>query len=81
MALAALQDMTWCQEYALSNRRLMLDLMIDCVAHELSNVDPDTDGLINIHHNYCASEPCNFQVGRLDLLSSFCADASSLPYA
>ena len=67
MALWVLQDMTWCQEYALSNRRLMLDLMIDCVAHELSGIDPDTERLINIHHNYCASEPCNFQVCRLNL--------------
>jgi len=56
-----LQDMAWCQAYAFQNRKHMLDLMVDSV-NEVTGALPDLKRSVNIHHNYCQCEPCQYTV-------------------
>lgn len=55
-----LHDMTFCQEYAKQNRRLMLKLCMQVLQEELSSAVPSTAEMINIHHNYCTCERCRY---------------------
>jgi len=54
-----LRDMEWCQAYAMNNRKFMRDIMID-VVNEVTGHSPDLDHSINIHHNYCNCERCQY---------------------
>ena len=54
-----LQDMLWCQAYALANRRAMLRLMMDVVQRVFGR-QAEQDRLINTHHNFCSCERCTF---------------------
>ena len=56
-----LQDMAWCQAYAFQNRKHMLDLMVDSV-NEVTGALPDLKHSVNIHHNYCECERCEYTV-------------------
>ncbi len=56
-----LQDMAWCQAYAFQNRKHMLDLMVDSV-NEVTGALPDLKHSVNIHHNYCQCERCEYTV-------------------
>eukprot|EP01025_Chloroclados_australasicus_P004522 TRINITY_DN1112_c0_g1_i1.p2 TRINITY_DN1112_c0_g1~~TRINITY_DN1112_c0_g1_i1.p2 ORF type:complete len:330 (-),score=37.71 TRINITY_DN1112_c0_g1_i1:411-1400(-) len=55
-----LQDMQWCQKYAFQNRQAMLHIMVDCV-NEATGAQPDMDRAVNIHHNYCSCERCEYK--------------------
>lgn len=61
MACFRLQDMEWCQDYAMHNRRFMQAAMVEAV-NEVTGSLPDMDHSINIHHNYCSCERCSYQV-------------------
>ena len=65
---ALLQDMAWCQGYAFQNRKFMLDLMVDSV-NQVTKASPSLERSVNIHHNYCQCERCQYTV-RADTLSS-----------
>jgi len=52
-----LQDMAWCQAYALANRRAMLGIMTQIVRDVLNRRTED-DRMINTHHNFCQCERC-----------------------
>ncbi|KAL0029316.1 hypothetical protein WJX79_009968 [Trebouxia sp. C0005] len=54
-----LQDVAWCQAYAFQNRKHMLDLMVDSV-NEVTGALPDLEHSVNIHHNYCQCERCEY---------------------
>lgn len=54
-----LQDMLWCQAYAMNNRMFMRDIMIDVVS-QVTGTLPDMERSINIHHNYCNCEHCRY---------------------
>jgi len=54
-----LQDMEWCQAYAMRNRGFMRDIMIDCV-NEVTGHVPDLTRSVNIHHNFCQCERCTY---------------------
>ncbi|EIE20289.1 UPF0027-domain-containing protein [Coccomyxa subellipsoidea C-169] len=54
-----LQDMLWCQEYAWHNRSFMRDLMIDIV-EDVTKGSVSLDESVNIHHNFCQCERCNY---------------------
>eukprot|EP00327_Prymnesium_parvum_P020676 CAMPEP_0113277448 /NCGR_PEP_ID=MMETSP0008_2-20120614/26052_1 /TAXON_ID=97485 /ORGANISM="Prymnesium parvum" /LENGTH=230 /DNA_ID=CAMNT_0000127357 /DNA_START=1 /DNA_END=693 /DNA_ORIENTATION=+ /assembly_acc=CAM_ASM_000153 len=56
---AYLQDMLWCQAYALANRHAMLELMCE-VVQEVMGRGVERDRLINTHHNFCACETCTY---------------------
>ena len=56
-----LQDMAWCQGYAFQNRKHMLDLMVDSV-NEVTGANPNLKDSVNIHHNYCQCERCQYTV-------------------
>ncbi|KAL3162503.1 hypothetical protein ABBQ32_010163 [Trebouxia sp. C0010 RCD-2024] len=56
---AYLQDMAWCQAYAFQNRKHMLDLMVDSV-NAVTGALPDLHHSVNIHHNYCQCERCEY---------------------
>ena len=55
------QDMLWCQEYAWHNRSFMRDLMIDIV-EDVTKGSVSLDESVNIHHNFCQCERCNYTV-------------------
>ncbi|KAK9845266.1 hypothetical protein WJX81_001622 [Elliptochloris bilobata] len=54
-----LQDMAWCQEYAMQNRLFMRRLMEGAVA-EVTGAQPDHSRAVNIHHNFCQCERCSY---------------------
>eukprot|EP01023_Acetabularia_acetabulum_P068500 TRINITY_DN9723_c0_g1_i13.p1 TRINITY_DN9723_c0_g1~~TRINITY_DN9723_c0_g1_i13.p1 ORF type:complete len:291 (-),score=48.62 TRINITY_DN9723_c0_g1_i13:1276-2148(-) len=54
-----LQDMQWCQKYAFQNRQAMLGIMSD-VVNEVTGANPDMSRAVNIHHNYCSCERCQY---------------------
>ena len=56
-----MQDMAWCQAYAFQNRKHMLDLMVDSV-NAVTGALPDLKNSVNIHHNYCQCERCEYTV-------------------
>lgn len=62
------QDMLWCQEYAWHNRSFMRDLMIDIV-EDVTKGSVALDESVNIHHNFCQCERCNYTVSPLILIS------------
>lgn len=53
--------MAWCQAYAFQNRKHMLDLMVDSV-NAVTGALPDLQHSVNIHHNYCQCERCEYTV-------------------
>ena len=53
--------MAWCQGYAFQNRKHMLDLMVDSV-NEVTGANPNLKDSVNIHHNYCQCERCEYTV-------------------
>ena len=55
------QDMAWCQAYAFQNREFMLDLMVDSV-NQATGASPNLESAVNIHHNYCQCERCQYTV-------------------
>ena len=59
-----MQDMAWCQAYAFQNRKHMLDLMVDSV-NAITGALPDLKNSVNIHHNYCQCERCEYTVSKL----------------
>ena len=67
MSAAEMQDMAWCQAYAFQNRKHMLDLMVDSV-NAVTGALPDLKNSVNIHHNYCQCERCEYTVSDLNLL-------------
>ena len=67
MPAVQMQDMAWCQAYAFQNRRHMLDLMVDSV-NAVTGALPDLKHSVNIHHNYCQCERCEYTVSDLELL-------------
>lgn len=54
-----LKDMEWNQKYAFHNRRLMMELLIDCI-EEVAHKTPDMNKIINRHHNYCSCQRCKY---------------------
>lgn len=62
-----MQDMEWCQKYAFENRAAMLRSMVECV-EDITCKTPDMTKSINIHHNYCSCERCQYRVNVLSLL-------------
>lgn len=56
-----MQDMEWCQKYAFENRAAMLRSMVECV-EDITGKTPDMTKSINIHHNYCSCERCQYRV-------------------
>ena len=67
MPAVQMQDMAWCQAYAFQNRKHMLDLMVDSV-NAVTGAMPDLKNSVNIHHNYCQCERCEYTVRALDRL-------------
>lgn len=54
---AYIQDLTWAQEYAFENRRIMLELVMKDLAHAVNNGEPIPRLLeVNCHHNYVSRE-------------------------
>lgn len=53
--------MAWCQGYAFQNRKFMLDLMVDSV-NQVTGASPNLKDSVNIHHNYCQCERCQYTV-------------------
>ena len=55
-----LREMKYCVDFALANRKLMMDRVIECFRINLVKdgmiTIMDTDPMINIAHNYCACE-------------------------
>merc|ERR1712062_369950 len=54
-----LTDMTFCQDYALENRRFMMDAFEHVVKGETGR-NALWSKLVNIHHNYCECEQCRY---------------------
>lgn len=50
---AYLREMQYCVEFALANRKLMMDRVKECILNEL---DCEFDDIINIAHNYASLE-------------------------
>lgn len=61
MQARVLQDMDWCQDYAMNNRRMMMHLLAEAV-EDVTGCSPDMGASVNIHHNYCQCEDCSWQV-------------------
>jgi tRNA-splicing ligase RtcB (3'-phosphate/5'-hydroxy nucleic acid ligase) len=57
-----LQDMTWCQQYAYHNRRVMKEIVLEIV-DMVTHKQADMSKAVNIHHNYCACEECQMKDG------------------
>lgn len=55
-----LQDMSWCQEYALANRQEMLHI-VSSIVKDILKKEPDFSRAVNIHHNYCSCEDCTWE--------------------
>ena len=80
------QDMEWCQKYAFENRAAMLRSMVECV-EEITGKTPDMTKSVNIHHNYCSCERCQYKVNTLSLAYVYthvfhiisCESADALP--
>jgi tRNA-splicing ligase RtcB len=52
-----IKDLTWAQEYAMENRRIMLELVMKDLAYMFNNKEPIPRLLeVNCHHNYVARE-------------------------
>jgi len=52
-------DMAWATDFALANRRAMLDAMVTALGQELERIGESIDSpgeVINIHHNFAALE-------------------------
>jgi tRNA-splicing ligase RtcB len=47
--------LSWAQEFAELNRRIMMDIVLQCMSKFLSSFTT-TDEAINCHHNYVARE-------------------------
>eukprot|EP00440_Ansanella_granifera_P073850 gb/GFBE01080132.1/.p1 GENE.gb/GFBE01080132.1/~~gb/GFBE01080132.1/.p1 ORF type:complete len:328 (+),score=75.16 gb/GFBE01080132.1/:1-984(+) len=54
-----LTDMSFCQSYALENRRFMMEAFSKVVKKETRR-DAVWDKMVNIHHNYCECEQCRY---------------------
>lgn len=54
-----LNDMEWCQRYAMENRQQMLAIMKD-VVFRVTGCRTEEDSVVNIHHNYCTCESCTY---------------------
>eukprot|EP01026_Neomeris_dumetosa_P048294 TRINITY_DN4176_c0_g2_i1.p1 TRINITY_DN4176_c0_g2~~TRINITY_DN4176_c0_g2_i1.p1 ORF type:complete len:457 (-),score=60.61 TRINITY_DN4176_c0_g2_i1:348-1718(-) len=54
-----LGDMQWCQKYAFRNRQAMLEIMVD-VVNDVTGAQPVMERAVNIHHNYCSCERCQY---------------------
>jgi len=54
-----LKDMEFCQDYALENRRYMIEAFANIVKKETRR-DVLWDKMVNIHHNYCECESCRY---------------------
>lgn len=54
-----LDDMTFCQDYALANRRFMMETFAHVVKRETGK-SAAWDRMVNIHHNYCECEQCRY---------------------
>ena len=50
------QAVSWAQDYALANRRLMMDAALCAVSTEFPHMVWGTDQAVNCHHNYVALE-------------------------
>ncbi len=48
------------RRYAMRNRGFMRDIMIDCV-NEVTGHEPDLTRSVNIHHNFCQCERCQYK--------------------
>eukprot|EP00971_Amphidinium_carterae_P346224 6487566-Amphidinium_carterae.1 len=57
---AYLTDMTFCQEYALSNRQFMMEAFNN-VLKKVVGKSALWSELVNIHHNYCECELCRYK--------------------
>ena len=55
-----MQDMQWCQAYAMDNKMIMRNLMIDIV-NEFTGHFPDLEHSINIQQNYCNCKWCCYK--------------------
>ena len=55
-----MQDMQWCQAYAMDNKMIMRDLMIDIV-NEFTGHFPDLEHSINIQQNHCNCKWCCYK--------------------
>ena len=53
------QDMSWCQAYALQNRRVMIEALADIVA-DVTGHRADMGRAVNIHHNYATREVATY---------------------
>jgi len=56
---AYLTDMTFCQAYALENRRFMMQAFSKVIKRETGK-DTLWGNMVNIHHNYCECEQCTY---------------------
>lgn len=54
-----LTDMSFCQSYALENRRFMMEAFAHVLRRETRR-DALWDKMVNIHHNYCECEQCRY---------------------
>ncbi len=54
-----LQDMEWCQHFAMDNRQDMLHATAKII-EEKTGFTADFTKAVNIHHNYCTCEECEF---------------------
>jgi tRNA-splicing ligase RtcB len=52
-----LQDMEWCQHFAMDNRQDMLHSTAKII-EEITGFTADFTKAVNIHHNYCTCEEC-----------------------
>ena len=51
-----IQDMNWCLDFALLNRKAMIRLVIEAINHAGVDGEGDYDGLINRNHNHAESK-------------------------
>merc|ERR1712032_1610129 len=54
-----LNDMTWCQAYALENRQFMMQAFARVLKAETGR-GTSWGKMVNIHHNYCECEQCRY---------------------
>ncbi|MDL5247513.1 RtcB family protein [Leptospira weilii] len=54
-----LRDMEWCQAFALDNRQDMLTQVATIIEEKTGSV-ADFSKAVNIHHNYCTCEECEY---------------------
>lgn len=54
-----LKDMSFCQDYALENRRFMMEAFGEILKKETGR-STLWDRMVNIHHNYCECEHCRY---------------------